>query len=70
MAKSSAVKNSTTEASFATILWWKTIQRLITLSLFSSIELLLIVIVNLIFLQRPQKRSCGNQLIHRRLSKT
>ena len=29
-----------------------------------------IVIVNSRFLQRPQKRSRGNQLIHRRLSKT
>ena len=29
-----------------------------------------IVIVNSVFLQRPQKRSRGNQLIHRRLSKT
>src|SRR6218665_1794405 len=30
----------------------------------------LIVIVNSRFLQRPQKRSRGNQLIHSRLSKT
>src|SRR5688572_28723118 len=29
-----------------------------------------IIIVNSIFLQRPQKRSRGNQLIHRRLTKT
>src|SRR6218665_2336910 len=29
-----------------------------------------VVIVNSIFLQRPQKRDLGNQLIHRRLSKT
>ena len=29
-----------------------------------------IVIVNSRFLEHPQKRSCGNQLIHRHLSKT
>jgi len=29
-----------------------------------------IVIVNLRFLKHPQKRSCGNQLIHRSISKT
>src|SRR6218665_2826632 len=29
-----------------------------------------IVIVNSRFLERPQKRSCRNQLIHRRLTKT
>ena len=32
--------------------------------------IIVIVIVNSIFLQRPQERSRGNQLIHRRLSKT
>ena len=31
---------------------------------------IVIVIVNSRFLQRPQKRSRGNQLIHRRLIKT
>src|SRR6218665_1150439 len=38
--------------------------------LFIYDTVLLIVIVNSIFLQRTQKRSRGNQLIHRRLSKT
>src|SRR6218665_832403 len=33
-------------------------------------RLQIIIIVNSVFLQRPQKRSRGNQLIHRRLSKT
>jgi len=33
-------------------------------------KVIAIVIVNLRFLQRPQKRSRGNQLIHRRLLKT
>ena len=32
--------------------------------------IIVIVIVNSRFLQRPQKRSRGNQRIHRRLSKT
>src|SRR6218665_942534 len=32
-------------------------------------RLQIIVIVNSVFLQRPQKRSRGNQLIHRHLSK-
>src|SRR6218665_167637 len=32
--------------------------------------IIVIVIVNSRFLQRPQKRSRGNQLVHRRLSKT
>ena len=31
---------------------------------------IVIVIVNSWFLERPQKRSCRNQLIHRRLTKT
>src|SRR6218665_902306 len=31
---------------------------------------IVIVIVNSRFLERPQKRSCGNQLIHRHLTKT
>ena len=31
---------------------------------------IVIVIINSVFLQRPQKRSHENQLIHRRLSKT
>ena len=36
----------------------------------SKFKLIVTVIVSSIFLQRPQKRSRGNQLIHRRLSKT
>src|SRR6218665_1199931 len=35
----------------------------------SQYRLYLIVIVNVRFLQRPQKRNRGNQLIHRRLTK-
>src|SRR6218665_2753601 len=38
--------------------------------IFSSSAILVIVIVNSRFLERPQKRSRGNQLIHRRLTKT
>jgi len=34
------------------------------------LELLVIVIVNSWFLERPQKRNRRNQLIHRRLTKT
>jgi len=34
-----------------------------------EIVLIVIVIVNSIFLQRPQKQGRGNQLIHRRLSR-
>src|SRR6218665_3138385 len=41
-----------------------------TSSIFVHLLHCVIVIVNLRFLQRPQKRSCGNQLIRRRLSKT
>jgi len=35
-----------------------------------AVVLIVILIVNSRFLQRPQKWSSGNQLIHRRLSKT
>jgi len=38
--------------------------------IYHAAHFIVIVIVNSIFLQRPQKRSRGNQLIHRRLSKT
>ena len=36
----------------------------------ASLNLPVIVIVNSRFLERPQKRSRGNQLIHRRLTRT
>src|SRR5688572_24059298 len=40
------------------------------ITIFAILKSIVIVIVNSIFLQRPQKRSRGNQLIHRRLTKT
>src|SRR6218665_712399 len=40
------------------------------LGYYSRTVVIVIVIVNSIFLQRPQNRGRGNQLIHRRLSKT
>src|SRR6218665_382417 len=36
----------------------------------SCSDRLVMVLVNSRFLERPQKRSCGNQLNHRRLTKT
>jgi len=64
----------TNESNHCFIFRTKSSQTLIgqTLSLVFTLKLstIVIVIVNSVFLQRTQKRSRGNQLIHRRLFKT